>query len=331
MYKLKDGVKGVVITTRVGKFNMHSESSHRLCNMQLEKKKSRKNEGLWRLEKPYNQEMAGIFAADLEQKGLIACERCSLFRPKKVLTCELCDDLVIQTFNLRSRAGRKAGNYSLSKVRVEQDNRRSVLFDSMADVLTGTEEEDVALTIKFQESDEEEDTDTLNDSSLSPWEREQGQHELYRESLKGAAAVKKKSKVKQAEEANQLVWMELVECGIGDDEYHDDQRVWLIVVLPRQLDLPTFSVHWWHNNFHLDHEVRAIWNTVKEFVMIEKNRKGQLTIQGRLDTRLHMMARHGTSERLVKYLGGQDSASVRKGVVRLSNGINHMYDATRPF
>jgi hypothetical protein len=331
MYKLKDGVKGAVIMTRVGKFNMHSESSHRLCNIQLEKKKSRKNEGLWRLEKLYNQEMAGIFATDLEQKGLIACERCSLFWPKKVLTCELCNDLVIQTFNLQSRAGRKAGNYSLSKVRVEQDNRRSVLFDLMADVLTGTEEEDVALTIKFQESDEEEDTDTLNDSSLSPWEREQGWHELYRESSKGAAAVKKKSKVKQAEEANQLVWMELVECGNGDDEYHDDQRVWLIVVLPRQLDLPTFSVHWWHNNFHLDHEVRAIWNMVKEFVMIEKNRKGQLTIQGRLDTRLHMMARHGTSEHLVKYLGGQDSASVRKGVVRLSNGINHMYDATRPF
>jgi hypothetical protein len=76
--------------------------------------------------------------------------------------------------------------------------------------------------------------------------------------LKGAAAVKKKSKVKQAEEANQLVWTELVGCGNGDDEYHDDQRVWLIAVLPRQLDLPTFSVHWWHNNFRLDHEVRAI-------------------------------------------------------------------------
>jgi hypothetical protein len=70
---------------------------------------------------------------------------------------------------------------------------------------------------------------------------------------------------------------------------------------------------------------------VKEFVMIEKNRKGQLTIQGRLDTRLHMTARHGMSECLVKYLGGQDSASMRKGVVHLSNGINHMYDATRPF
>jgi hypothetical protein len=54
-----------------------------------------------------------------------------------------------------------------------------VLFDLMADVLTGTEEEDVALMIEFQESDVEEDTDTLNDSSLSPWEREQGQHELY--------------------------------------------------------------------------------------------------------------------------------------------------------
>jgi hypothetical protein len=49
----------------------------------------------------------------------------------------------------------------------------------MADVLTGTEEEDVALMIKFQESDEEEDTDTLNASSLFPWEREQGRHKLY--------------------------------------------------------------------------------------------------------------------------------------------------------
>jgi hypothetical protein len=108
VYKLKDGVKGVVITTRVGKFNMHSESGHRLCNMQLEKKKSRKNEGLWRLEKLYSQEMAGIFAADLEQKGLIACERCSLFRPNKVLMCELCDDLVIQTFNCEAgQEGRK--------------------------------------------------------------------------------------------------------------------------------------------------------------------------------------------------------------------------------
>jgi hypothetical protein len=90
--------------------------------------------------------------------------------------------------------------------------------------------------------------------------------------------------VKQAEEANQLVQMELVECGNGDDEYHDDQRVWLIAVFPRQLDLRTFSVHWWHNNFCLDHEVRAIWNMVKKFVIIEKNHKGQLMIQGLLDT-----------------------------------------------
>jgi hypothetical protein len=41
-----------------------------------------------------------------------------------------------------------------------------------------------------------------------------------------------------------------------------------------------------------------------------------------------MMARHGRSEHLVKYLGGQDSAFMRKGVVHLSNGINHMYDPT---
>jgi hypothetical protein len=65
---------------------------------------------------------------------------------------------------------------------------------------------------------------------------------------------------------------------------------------------------------------------VKEFVMIEKNRKGQLTIQGRLDTQLHMTARHGMSECLVKYLGGQDSTSMRKGVVRLSNNHHRRQD-----
>jgi hypothetical protein len=170
---------------------------------QKKKAKTTAISGQWRYSKPYSKEMAGVDDEYLKAENLIACERCTLYRPIEQEHCSLC-----WFHNLRPR--NKGGTIVDGSLRIV-DNAGVVetCSDWKSAVATDGAELAKLMSDDDSESDDDDWSPLEDDMDLESWQREQDNDDKYREAL--VRTKKARSPHKQTEDANKCFWKLLQE------------------------------------------------------------------------------------------------------------------------
>lgn len=144
---------------------------------QKKKAKTTAISGQWRYSKPYSKEMAGVDDEYLKAENLIACERCTLYRPIEQEHCSLC-----WFHNLRPR--NKGGTIVDGSLRIV-DNAGVV--ETCSDWKSAMATHGAELAKLMSDDDSESDDDDWSpledDMDLESWQREQDNDDKYREAL----------------------------------------------------------------------------------------------------------------------------------------------------
>lgn len=298
------------------------------------KKRTRRTKaqmGYWTHSKAYNMKSAGISQELLDQEGLVACDRCTLSRPKEKQLCDLCDVERLEVKGIRSRVGRTKGELNDNVIRIEQSQSKVQTFVSWSNI---AEQEGIAGDVELldlEANDDDVEVEEKCGGKKDPWERQQATDERYFDSLSGKKSTK--SICRQTEEANKEKWKELQEGSEEDSNVESsdasDNKMHLVCMQPDET-VPHFGIKRHQNNFRLDRGKEAFSNVIREVVVIVKEPKGQVVFNRQLDRTAHGGLDSNGFQRFIEYLGGAQSRIVQRKLHIMENDRNHPFDEAHP-